>query len=154
MAEIHLRPATRSDASAIRRMILTERLNPISLDWRHFILAVDENECLVGCVQVKAHGDGTRELASLVVLPEFRGQGLARRLIEAILAQETGPLYLTCRASLEPFYNRFGFQIQPDADLTHYFRRLTRMVRIFQRIARISENLAVMRRENGGQSHV
>jgi N-acetylglutamate synthase-like GNAT family acetyltransferase len=149
MSEIQLRPATRSDANVIRQMIFRERLNPVSLDWRHFILAVAKNDQVIGSVQVKPHADGTRELASLVVLTEFRGQHYAHRLIEAVLARETGPLYLTCRASLEPFYNRFGFKSLPDADLTPYFRRLTRLVRILKRIVPISENLAVMRREKG-----
>lgn len=135
-------------------MILREHLNPISLDWRRFTLAVGENGDVAACVQVKPHGDGTRELASLVVQPKFRGQHLAHRLVESVLARESGPIYLTCRASLQPFYHRFGFTSQPEADLPRYFRRLTQLFRFFQRIARITENLIVMRRENDIESQV
>ena len=70
MPEVSFRPAVRSDAAGIRRMVRGERLNPFSLDWRRFIVAEDENGSVVACVQVKPHGDGSRELASLVVLPQ------------------------------------------------------------------------------------
>jgi N-acetylglutamate synthase-like GNAT family acetyltransferase len=154
MSEIRLRPAVRSDAAIIRRMISSERLNPFSLDWRRFILAVDENGHVAACVQVKPHGGGIREMASLVVQTEYRGQGLARRMIESVLARETGTLYLTCRASLIPFYNLFGFQSLPAADLPPYYQRLTRLVGFIKRIVHITENLAVMRRENENKSQV
>lgn len=129
-------------------MVLAERLNPFSLDWRRFILAVDMNGQLLACVQVKPHADGTREMASLVVQPQFRGQRLARRMIEAVLASENGTLYLTCRGSLEPFYARFGFMPLPDVDLPPYFRRLRRLVHVLQRIVHLPENLVVMRHES------
>jgi N-acetylglutamate synthase-like GNAT family acetyltransferase len=146
MLEFILRPAVREDARTIRQMIFAERLNPFSLNWRHFTLAEDPNGNVAGCIQVKTHGDGTRELASLVVRAEFRRQGLARQMIEAILAREEGPIYLTCRASLAPFYNRFGFNTLADPDLSPYFRRLRRAFRFLQRLTRLPEDLAVMRR--------
>lgn len=146
MAEILLRPAARADAAAIRRLIYTEKLNPISLDWRRFLVAVNESGAVVGCIQVKPHGDGTRELASLVVQPAYRGQKLASRLIEKVLSGETGPLYLTCRGSLEPFYRRFGFSLVPTDDLPPYFARLARFVALVRRVARLPEGMAIMRR--------
>ncbi len=86
----------------------------MSLDWRRFVIAEDGGE-IVGISQVKQHGDGSRELASIAVIPERRGQGIARKIIEHLLEQETGTVYLTCRSPLESFYTRFGFRrIQVD----------------------------------------
>jgi N-acetylglutamate synthase-like GNAT family acetyltransferase len=154
MSEFTLRPAVGSDARTIRRMIYQERLNPVSLDWRRFTLAEDPNRHVAGCIQVKPHGDGSRELASLVVRAEFRRLGLARQLIEAVLARENDPLYLTCRASLTPFYTRFGFTILADPDLPPYFRRIRRVFRFLRRLARLPEDLAIMRREGIGPAEV
>jgi amino-acid N-acetyltransferase len=149
MPDVILRPAVLADAAGIRRMIREERLNPFSLDWRRFIIAEDKNRSMVACVQVKPHRDGTRELASLVVLPQVRGQGLARMLIETVLARENGTLYLTCRDSLIPLYARFGFKSLSsyEHELPPYFRRLEWVFRLFKRITHVSENLAIMRKD-------
>jgi hypothetical protein len=44
-----LRPATRADAGVIRSLIHTVGINPIGLNWRRFILAVDERDVMLGC---------------------------------------------------------------------------------------------------------
>jgi N-acetylglutamate synthase-like GNAT family acetyltransferase len=147
MPEPLLAAAQETDAPAIRRMIWSEGLNPISLNWRRFVVARDDTGQVVGCIQVKLHGDGTRELASLVVQAEWRRQGLATRLIQTILKDETGALYLTCRESLQTFYKRFGFHILNPSELPPYFRRLRTAFVIYRRLARLPEDIAVMRRE-------
>ncbi|MBI5651006.1 MAG: GNAT family N-acetyltransferase, partial [Chloroflexi bacterium] len=92
------------------------------------------------------HGDGSRELASIATIPARRGQGIARALIEALLARETGTLYLTCRDQLESFYTRFGFcKITRDA-MPPYFRRLIRIVNLIAPVLR-GARIIVMKRE-------
>ena len=84
---IILRPATAADQPCIEAVIHAAQINPLDLKWQHFTLAVDDASGeTVGTVQIKTHSDGSRELASLAVIPEWRGQGLARRLIEYRLA--------------------------------------------------------------------
>jgi amino-acid N-acetyltransferase len=127
---IDLRRATAADASFIRRLVYAERLNPLGLNWRRFWLAVDENGRVIGCGQVKPHGDGSRELASIVVLPEWRNQGVASAIIRRLLAENPPPLYLTCRAELTPFYARFGFEVAENpSELSPYFRRIIHLSR-------------------------
>ena len=104
-----LRPAVKQDAPAIRRLIWRVRINPTGLDWRHFILAVDENGELLGSGQIKPHRDGTKELASIAVQPEARQLGIASAIITHLLAENTPPLYLICASPLGVFYQRFGF---------------------------------------------
>jgi N-acetylglutamate synthase-like GNAT family acetyltransferase len=142
--KITLRNATPQDTPAIRQLIYLVKINPIGLDWRHFILAVDESDLLVGCSQIKTHFDGTRELASLAVQPEHRGQGAARALVDYMQAHNPPPLYLTCRSSLQPLYEKFGFHIVPDVQMPMYFRRIKRIFSVFRFIANLKDHLLVM----------
>lgn len=141
----HIRPAQRQDAPAIRALVRQVRINPSSLDWQRFWLAVDDDDRIIGCGQVKPHADGTRELASIAVRPEWRGQGIARALIERLLANNPPPLYLTCRARLEALYGRFGFIPVPPAELPLYFRRIWRVYRVVHWLFREGQGLLVMR---------
>jgi N-acetylglutamate synthase-like GNAT family acetyltransferase len=94
-----IRPATEADQPTIVRMIREARLNRMSLQWPNFVVA-EEGGAIVGVGQVKAHGDGSRELASIAVAPARQGEGIGRALIEALLAREPGTLHLTCRREL------------------------------------------------------
>ncbi|MDM3885463.1 GNAT family N-acetyltransferase [Pseudomonas sp. BCRC 81390] len=48
-------------------------------------------------------------LTGLFVAPQYRGQRIAGRLIEAALAQASGPTWLFCHPDLATFYRRLGF---------------------------------------------
>ncbi|PTS83773.1 GNAT family N-acetyltransferase [Pseudomonas sp. HMWF032] len=58
------------------------------------------------CLQQVAHGHW---LTSLLVDSTQRGQGVARRLIEAALADCAAPVWLFCHPQLSDFYLRLGF---------------------------------------------
>ena len=150
MDRFHLRPAVQDDAPAIRKLVRAERLNPIGLDWRRFVVTITTTGDLIGCGQVKIHrersGNDARELASIVVEPVWRGQGVARAVIEYLLAAHPPPIYLTCRASLRPFYARFGFQIISGTNLPPYFRRVSYFIGILRRIGITNEDILVMSR--------
>lgn len=121
----------------------------MALDWGRFLIAVDGNDRLVGCGQVKPHKDGSLELASIAVQPEWRKQGVARTIILCLLETHPRPLYLTCRGRLGSFYEKFGFQEVTDAsDLPPYFRRITRLAKLFQRLSFFHERMLVMRLED------
>jgi GNAT superfamily N-acetyltransferase len=91
---------------------------------------VDAQDGLLGCAQVRLHADGCRELASLVVIPAARGQGIARALIAQLLGGSPRPLYLRCEESLQPFYEKFGFGVVAvPADIPHSLRRSWQVMR-------------------------
>ena len=141
-----LRAATAVDLPAIRALIREVGINPLGLDWRRFLLAVDRDGRLLACGQIKPHRDGSRELASIAVVPDQRGRGLALAVISALLAQQPPPLWLTCMAGLAPFYEPFGFRrIEDPTQMAPYYRRLTHLAALFMTLSRGAEPLAVMK---------
>jgi ribosomal-protein-alanine N-acetyltransferase len=57
--------------------------------------------------------EGETELLNLAVAPEFRRQGVARKLVESLLEEAPGVVYLEVRESngaARKFYNHMGFQ--------------------------------------------
>ena len=141
-----LRPGTASDVPFIRALVRAARINPTGLDWRRFVVAVTSEGEVIGCGQVKLHRDGSRELASLVVAPAWRGRGVARAIIEHLLATHPGELYLMCRSRLGPLYERFGFRAIDEAEMPKYFRRVSRLARLVEVLRKEGETLWVMRR--------
>ncbi len=132
---MNIRPAIAQDQDTIKRIVHAANINPLNLDWRHFIVAEEDGQ-IVGIGQIKTHGDGSRELASIATIPERQGQGIASQIIRTLLARETGELYLMCRSPLESFYSRFGFRrIGPD-EMPPYFRRIMRVARLFTTLMR------------------
>ena len=142
---VGLRPATAADSQAIRLLILRVGINPRDLDWHRFLLAVDEQDRMVGCGQVKPHGDGSRELASIAVSSSWRGRGVASTVIQRLMAQTGPPLWLVCRSTLTGFYRRFGFVQVRDAErMPRRFRRMYRWLAAAARYLPGENPMAVM----------
>jgi N-acetylglutamate synthase-like GNAT family acetyltransferase len=143
-----IRPATENDQPAIRRLIADVRLPRMNLQWPNFVVAEEDGE-MVGMGQVKSHGDGSRELASIAVVPKRQGQHIGTAVIKALLAREAGVvLHLSCRRELEGYYDRFGFRRVEPAEYPPYFRRTTGLVNRITPLFGI--HLIVMRREAAG----
>ena len=141
-----LRPATEDDARVIRQLVRIGQINPTGLKWQRFVVAESAQGQVIGCGQVKPHGDGSDELASIVVLPDWRGQGVARAIIEHFLAIYDGDLYLMCRANLGPLYEKFGFQSLTQEEMPRYFYRIMRMLGLLDRVMSDGERVLIMKR--------
>lgn len=111
MSDVTIRPAAPADQTTIRQMVKDERLDPTALDWSHFLVAEDAGH-IVGIGQIRPYPK-CRELGSLVVKADYRGQHVGERLIAALLAQESGDVYLECEQKNETYYNRAGFRRIP-----------------------------------------
>lgn len=145
---ITLRPAVAGDQTNIVSLIRAAQINPMDLKWQNFVVAEDDaTGRIVGTGQIKTHGDQSRELASLAVIPEYQGRGLARRIIELLLSENREALFLTCRSSLGPLYEKFGFRAIDEREMTPYFRRLSKVAATFMFLARSGETLLVMKRD-------
>jgi N-acetylglutamate synthase-like GNAT family acetyltransferase len=150
---ITLRPATAADQPRIVQMIREAQINPMGLHWQNFVLAVDDEAGrVIGTGQIKPHGDGSRELASIYVEPAHQQRGIAHQIIQHLIAHSAGTLYLTCMSSMGTFYERFGFRAVTVDEMTPYFRRLMRVVRLVRIFVRGDETLLVMKRD--GQAEV
>lgn len=141
----NLRPASETDDAAIKGLIHSSGINPMGLDWRRFIVAVDDRDQVIATGQIKPHGKDVLELASIAVLPEYQGQGLARAIIEHLLKDSPRPLYLTCISSLGPLYEKFGFKAVDYADMPRYFQRISKLAGLVFLLANQGEHLLVMK---------
>lgn len=84
---VHFRKATAQDVSAICALINRMGIIPYSLDWRRFLVAVDEQGRLIAIGQIKPHGNGSRELTSIAVQPEWQSNRIGRAMVERLLAE-------------------------------------------------------------------
>ncbi|MEZ4647431.1 MAG: GNAT family N-acetyltransferase [Candidatus Eisenbacteria bacterium] len=79
----------------------------------HVVIALDEESGrVVGFVNAISDGVLSAYLPLLEVLPEHRGRGIGRGLVERMMARLDG-LYmvdLSCDEGLVPFYRSLGFQ--------------------------------------------
>ena len=130
MSNFILRPAIETDAHQIRDLIHRVGINPMDLNWRHFVVVENVESQFVGCAQLKPHKDGSLELASLAVEEEYRRQGVARALIEHLLARSPRPLFLMCQPALVPFYEKFGFRAIGLKAMPPYFRKISRLIKV------------------------
>ena len=142
---IRIRPAREAEAPQIRDLIYLVGINPMGLDWRRFIVAVDPKDRVIATGQIKPHGKEVRELASIAVVPEYQGQGIARAVIEHLLKDSPRPLYLTCISSLGPLYEKFGFQTVPYEDMPRYFQRISKLAGLVTTLAQREERLLIMK---------
>jgi N-acetylglutamate synthase-like GNAT family acetyltransferase len=148
MSSYTIRPACEADATAIKHLIRSVGINPMDLDWKRFVVAVDEQSQVIAIGQIKPHNRGAiLELASIAVVEEHRGEGLARAIIEHLLKDSPRPLYLTCRSRLQPFYQKFGFRTLSYEEMPRFYQRLSKLANIFITITRQDEvdGLSVMK---------
>jgi len=139
-----IRPANHADQETIRRLIKEARINRMSLNWPNFVVAEDGG-AIVGIGQVKTHGDGSRELASIAVIPARQSQGIGGAIIKTLLAREQGVVHLTCRSQLQGYYERFGFRRLDPAEFPPYFGRMVPIINVVARL--FGTEILVMRRE-------
>ena len=139
-----IRPATLDDQLTIRRLIKEAGINRMSLQWPNFVVAEDGG-AIVGIGQVKTHGDGSRELASIAVIPARQSEGIGGAIITTLLDREHGVVHLTCRSQLQGYYERFGFRRLDPPEFPRYFRRMIPIINVVARL--VGTQILVMRRE-------
>jgi N-acetylglutamate synthase-like GNAT family acetyltransferase len=150
-----IRSSSKADLPAIRNLIRTVGINPFGLAWQRFVIAVDNKDHFIGCGQIKIHADGSKELASIAVLAEWRNQGVARAIILRLLENQSRPLYLTCRSNLQSFYTKFSFHVVTHStDLPPYFHRLTHIAQIFRWLGFTRDGMEIMRLEDNNLANL
>jgi N-acetylglutamate synthase-like GNAT family acetyltransferase len=140
-----LLPALESDFPAIKALIHETGINPTGLDWQRFTVAKTADGMFIGCGQLKPHGDGTLELASIAVSPAWRKKGVGSSIIQKLMAEAPRPLYLTCLSHNGPFYEKFGFRMVSGDELPKYFRRLSKVAGFVNALNILQEKMLVMK---------
>ena len=141
-----IQKAQAQHSAQIRELVRSSGINPTGLDWLRFLVAVTPEGDFIGCGQLKPHADGSLELASLAVSSAWRGRGVARAVIEALLAAHPGDLYLMCQSSLGPLYEKFGFHAVGEKQMPTYFRRVSKLAGVIVNLRKAGEKLLVMHR--------
>jgi N-acetylglutamate synthase-like GNAT family acetyltransferase len=102
---VTIRPATEKDMLTVRRLAETYALDTERLAAEQFLVA-EERGRLVGFSRLKPYPDAV-ELGCLGIIPERRGSGIARQLVERLLARVAGDVYVT--TDVPELAQRFGF---------------------------------------------
>ena len=145
MANYILRSARESESVQIRTLIHSVGINPMGLDWKRFVVAVNDQDEIIGCGQLKPHGKEILELASIAVVPEHRGKGIARAIIEHLLEGSPRPLYLTCVSSNGSLYEKFGFVSLTHEEMPRYYQRLRKLAMALMHLSSRNDELLVMK---------
>ncbi len=140
-----IRSAREAEASRIRDLIHKVGINPLGLDWKRFVVAVNDRDEMLGCGQIKPHGPEVLELASLAVYPQHQGKGIARAIIEHLLKDSPRPLYLMCESALGPLYEKFGFREISYEQMPRYFQRISKLAGLATMLAHREERLLIMK---------
>jgi N-acetylglutamate synthase-like GNAT family acetyltransferase len=145
LADFYLTPAVEADFSAIKRLVFETGINPMSLKWERFYVAKSTaDHIFIGCGQLKPHGDGTVELASIATVKTWRNKGVASAMVQKLMEIGPRPLYLTCVSTMGPFYEKFGFRSLEYNALPKYFRRLSNLAGFVNTLHVMNEKLLVM----------
>ena len=145
MTNFTLRPAQESESSQIKALIHLVGINPMDLNWKRFVVAVNAQDEMIGCGQIKPHGTEILELASIAVHPEHQGQGVGSSIIQHLLANSPRPMYLICESSRGSLYEKFGFRAIVYDEMPRYFQRISKLAGLMTTLDRRDERLLVMK---------
>ena len=144
MVKYEIRPAVELESAQIKNLIYLVGINPTGLDWKRFTVAVNDGGQVIACGQVKPHGADIQEMASIAVSPEYRGGGIARKIIEELLGKTSRPVYLMCMGHNGPMYEKFEFKSIPYEQMPRYFQRIKKVFDIANVFRKPGEDLLVM----------
>ena len=111
MLELHIRPATAQEMPAIQHLAEEYALDTERLEATQFLVAEEQGR-LVGFGRLKPYPDAV-ELGCLGVVPERRGSGVARQLVEHLLSHVQGEVYVT--TDLPALGRKLGFEETKEA---------------------------------------
>jgi len=90
--------------------VLDRSLEDICEHIREFLVAF-EGEEIAGCVALRCEDETLAEVRTLCVAPAWRGKGVGRALVKALLeeARRLGVKRVYALTNQEPFFQRLGF---------------------------------------------
>jgi len=124
VALLTLRQATGADAQAIHELIsrhvheghlLPRRFDEIAVHAHRFVVAVDDDNRVIGCADLAPLSRNVAEIRSLVVSADARSEGVGRRLVHELVARarSTGVDRLCAFTHAPGYFVQLGFSIVP-----------------------------------------
>lgn len=118
---VQVRAARTCDVAAIRRLVDVYAPRGILLDKptvtlfedvQEFVVAVDEEDSVVGCGALHVMWEDLGEVRTLAVDPRVRGEGVGHALLERLLARarEVGVRRVFCLTFEVDFFTAHGFR--------------------------------------------
>jgi N-acetylglutamate synthase-like GNAT family acetyltransferase len=92
-----------------------------SQEWKKFWI-VEQKGRVVGCGKLCEYVTYSM-VYNVLVLPEYRHQGMGSALVKQLIAHATKPLYLACFPNKIGFYTRLGFVQMRSSDLSPMLRQ-------------------------------
>lgn len=102
-------------------LVLPRSFSQLYSHLRDFFVVVDDDEKVVGCCALNIIWEDLAEIRSLVVLPEYRGKRLGRKLVEACLSEAVtlGIFNVYTLTEQTGFFAHLGFEQEPMESLNH-----------------------------------
>jgi amino-acid N-acetyltransferase len=118
---IRVRPATTGDVKQIQairqsiegsRVLLGRELVDLYEHVPEFLVAIDENDFVVGAGALHVMWEDLAEVRSVVVADHMRGHGVGKAIVAALLerAEIIGTKRVFCLTFEVEFFSKFGFQ--------------------------------------------
>jgi amino-acid N-acetyltransferase len=118
-SDVVVRPARGADIRPLaeliepfvqRKILLPRTIDELALLLPNYFVAEDAGK-IVGCAALEIYSSKLAELRSLVVRPDYQGQGVGKRLVEACVsrAREEQVLEVMAITSSEDFFRSCGF---------------------------------------------
>jgi len=145
MQNFEIRLALESESTQIKDLVNLVGINPSGLDWKRFVVAVNDGGKVIACGQIKPHSGDILELASIGTHPDYERKGIASAIVTELLKTPTRPLYLMCMEHNGSFYQRFGFRSIDEDEMPKYFRRLKKLFKFADVVMRSGEDLLIMK---------
>ncbi len=138
---VHARGAHSGKKRSLFSRLLSAVLRPLyssNIDWRHCLVAEAPGGELVGCGKILPRPGGNWEVASLSVVKNWRGSGIALIGGRYIIEHAPRPLWGICERKALNLYRRFGaVEVSDPAGMPAFMaKRLatyTRMMRMSRR---------------------
>jgi amino-acid N-acetyltransferase len=130
-SSVRVRPATTGDVKQIQairqsiegaRVLLGRELVDLYEHVPEFLVAVDQNDFVVGAGALHVMWEDLAEVRSVVVADHMRGHGVGQAIVESLLAKATeiGTKRVFCLTFEVSFFSKFGFEeisdVPVDAD--------------------------------------
>lgn len=110
VSAVRTRPARDTDARAVVSLLLLDHHLEVAFDPTQFVVAEADGK-VIACARLKPLGKDEAELASVIVDPTMRGQGVGARIVAAAL--EGAPRRVYALALAPEFFAAQGFRAIP-----------------------------------------